>query len=45
MARIPETCAPVNAKGVFGAALDEAVQALCQTNGVRICALLAAIVS
>ena len=29
MARIPETCAPVNARTVFEAELDEAVQSLC----------------
>jgi len=45
MARIPETCAPVNARSVFEAALDEAVQTLCQTIGARITALLVAIVS
>jgi hypothetical protein len=45
MARTAATCAPVNATGIFEAALDEAVQALCQTIGVRICALLEAIVS
>jgi hypothetical protein len=45
MPRIPETCAPVNAQSVFEAALDEAVQTLCQSIGVRITALLVAIVS
>jgi hypothetical protein len=45
MVTIPETCAPVNAQSVFEAALDEAVQTLCQTIGVRITALLVAIVS
>ena len=43
MASIPETCAPVNARSVFEAALDEAVQTLCQTIGARITALLVAI--
>ena len=45
MTRIPETCAPVNARMVYEAALDEAVQTLCQTIGARITALLIAIVS
>jgi hypothetical protein len=45
MARIPETCAPVNARIVLEAALDEALQTLCQTIGARITALLVAIVS
>ena len=44
MASIPETCNPVNARSVFEAALDEAVQTLCQTIGARITALLVAIV-
>ena len=43
MASIPETCAPVNAHRVLEAALDEAVQTLCQTIGARITALLVAI--
>jgi hypothetical protein len=45
MARIPESCAPVNAQAVLETALDEAVQTLCQTIGARITALLVAIVS
>jgi putative transposase len=45
MARIPETCAPVNARTLFEAQLDEAVQRLCQTIGARLTALLVAIVS
>jgi hypothetical protein len=45
MTRIPETCSPVNARIVLEAALDEAVQTLCQTIGARITALLVAIVS
>jgi len=45
MARIPETCAPVNARTLFEAHLDEAVQSLCQTIGARLTALLVAIVS
>ncbi len=45
MARIPETCAPVKAKALFEAALDEAVHTLCQTIGARLNALLLAIVS
>jgi len=44
MARIPETCAPVKAKALFEAALDEAVHTLCQTIGARLNALLVAIV-
>jgi hypothetical protein len=43
MARIPETCVPVNARTVFEAQLDEAVQSLCQTISVRLNALLVAI--
>lgn len=45
MARIPETCAPVNARTLFEAQLDEAVQSLCQTISARLAALLVAIVS
>jgi putative transposase len=45
MARIPKTCAPVNARALFEAQLDEAVQRLCQTIGARLTALLVAIVS
>jgi len=45
MARIPETCAAVNARTLFEAQLDEAVQSLCQTIGARLTALLVAIVS
>jgi putative transposase len=43
MARIPETCVPVNARTVFEAHLDEAVQSLCQTISARLNALLVAI--
>jgi len=43
MASIPETCNPVNARSVFEAALDEAIQTLCQTIGARLTALLVAI--
>ncbi len=43
MARIPETCASVNARTVFEAQLDEAIQSLCQTIGARLNALLVAI--
>jgi putative transposase len=42
MARIPETCAPVNARALFQAELDEAVQGLCQRISVRLNALLVA---
>jgi predicted nucleic acid-binding Zn ribbon protein len=42
MARIPETCAPVNARTLFQAELDEAVQSLCQTISARLNALLVA---
>ena len=45
MARIPESCAAVNAQILFEAALDEAVQTLCQTIGARLQMLLEAIVS
>jgi len=45
MARIPETCAPVNARTLFEAQLDLAVQSLCQTISARLAALLVAIVS
>jgi hypothetical protein len=45
MASIPETCAPVNARDLFEAQLDEAVQDLCQTIGARLTAVLMAIVS
>ena len=44
MARILETCAPVNARTCFEAALDEAVQTLYQTISARLNALLVAIV-
>jgi hypothetical protein len=43
MARVPETCAPVNARTLFEAYLDEAVQGLCQTISARLDALLIAI--
>jgi putative transposase len=45
MARIPETCAPVKARALFEATLDEAVHTLCQTISVRLNALLVAIVA
>ena len=45
MARIPETCAPVNARAVFETNMDEAIQILCRTIGARLTALLIAIVS
>jgi transposase-like protein len=45
MARIPETCAPVNARAVFETNMDEAIQILCRTIGARLTALLVAIVS
>lgn len=45
MSSIPETCAPVNARATFEAALDDAVVTLRQTIGARITALLVAIVS
>lgn len=45
MARIPQTCAPVNARTQFEAHLDEAIESLCQTIGARLVALLVAIVS
>jgi hypothetical protein len=45
MARIPESCDPVNARTVLEASLDEAAETLCQTISVRFNALLVAIVS
>jgi putative transposase len=45
MSRIPEVCAPVNARTHFETALDEAVQMLRQTTSARFNALLEAIVS
>jgi hypothetical protein len=45
MERIPETCAPVNARTVFERNVDEAMQILCRTIGARLSALLVAIVS
>ena len=45
MARIPESCDPVNARSQFEASLDEAVETLCQTISARLNALLVAIVS
>jgi transposase-like protein len=45
MPRIPEICAPVNARALFETQLDEAVQSLCQTIGARLTAMLVAIVS
>lgn len=44
MASIPDSCAPVNARTVFEANLEEAMQSLCQTIGTRLTAVLAAIV-
>lgn len=40
MTSIPETCAPVNAQKLFEVQVDEAVQQLCQTLGVRFSAVL-----
>ena len=45
MARIPEVCAPVNARTYFETAPDEAAQTLRQTTSARFNALLEAIVS
>ena len=45
MARIPEVCAPVNARTHFETALDEAVQTLQQSTSARFNALLEAMVS
>jgi len=45
VARIPESCDPVNARSQFEASLDEAVETLCQTISARLNALLVAIVS
>ena len=45
MARIPEVCAPVNARTQFETAPDEAAQMLRQTTGARFNALPEAIVS
>jgi hypothetical protein len=45
MARIPETCAPVNARALFESQVDEALESLCQTIGARFTTLLVAIVS
>jgi hypothetical protein len=45
MTRIPETCAPVNARALFEVALDEAVHTLCHVIGARRSALLVAIAS
>ena len=45
MARIPETCAPVNAQALFETQLKEAEQNLCQTIGMRLTAVFVAIVS
>jgi putative transposase len=45
MASIPESCAPVNARALFDAALDEAVETLCQSIGVQLNELLVAIAS
>jgi putative transposase len=45
MARIPQTCAPVNARTEFEAHLDETIESMRQTIGIRLTALLVAIVS
>lgn len=45
MVKIPHTCAPVNAHGVFAKALDDALISLCHTMSARLNALLVAIVS
>lgn len=45
MTRIPETCAPVNARALFEAQVDEALENLCETIGARLTAVLVAIVS
>jgi hypothetical protein len=45
MARIPESCTPVNARTLFESQLEEALDGLCQTIGARLTALLVAIVS
>lgn len=45
MARIPKSCAPVNARALFESQVDEAVKSLCQTIGARLTATLVAIVS
>jgi transposase-like protein len=45
MTRIPDTCAPINARTLFETQLDEAVENLCQTIGARLTAVLVAIVS
>jgi hypothetical protein len=45
MARIPESCAPVNARTLFESQLEEALDGLCQTIGARLTALLVAIVN
>lgn len=45
MTRIPETCAPVNARAMFEAQMDEALENLCETIGARLTAMLVAIVS
>ena len=45
MARIPKSCAPVNARALFESEVDEALDSLCKTIGARLTALLVAIVS
>jgi hypothetical protein len=45
MARIPESCAPVNAQVLLESQLSEALEGLCRTIGARLTALLEAIVS
>ena len=45
MARIPKTCEPVNARALFESQVNEALESLCQTIGVRFTAVLVAIVS
>ncbi len=44
MAKIPQSCAPVNAHTLFAAALEEAIQTLRSTLSARLNALLLAIV-
>ena len=44
MARIPQACAPVNARTIYEATLDEALHTLCQAISERLNALLVVIV-
>ena len=43
MAKTPEVCAPVNARTLYEATLDEALHTLCQAISGRLNALLVAI--